>query len=57
MGELWGKKVLFDFFDVIMGSFDGVEFCEFVGVYFLYYIKEKYGYNFGLYRDDGFGVM
>ena len=56
MGEPWGKKASSDLFDVTMGSFDGAESCELVGAYLLHHIKEKYGYNFGLYRDDGLGV-
>ena len=56
MGEPWGKKASYDLLDVTMGSFDGTESCELVGAYLLHSIKEKYGYNFGLYRDDGLGV-
>ena len=56
MGEPWGKKTTSDLFDVTMGSFDSAESCELVDAYLLHSIKEKHGYNFGLYRDDGLGV-
>ena len=37
-----------------MGSFDGAEICELVGLYILYILSTKYGKNLnGLYRDDG----
>ncbi|KAL9961805.1 hypothetical protein ACROYT_G030827, partial [Oculina patagonica] len=55
-GESWGKKTTSNLFDVTMGSYDGAESCELVGAYLLHTIKEKHGYNFGLYRDDGLGV-
>ncbi|PFX25774.1 Tenascin-X [Stylophora pistillata] len=56
-GEPWGKRTSADLFDVTMGSYDGAESCEVVGCYLLYTIKEKHGHNFGLYRDDGLGVI
>ena len=41
-------------FDVTMGSFDGAEICELVGLYILYILSTKYGKDLnGLYRDDG----
>ena len=41
-------------FDVTMGSFDGAEVCELVGLYLLNKIKPLLGSNnVGLYRDDG----
>ena len=39
-------------FDVIMGSFDGAESCELVGLYMLSQL-EHLDINVGLYRDDG----
>ena len=39
-------------FDVSMGSFDGAETCELVGLYMLSKLKET-DLNIGLYRDDG----
>ena len=41
-------------FDVTMGSFDGTEIFELVGVYILNLLGEKYEKGrVGLYRDDG----
>ena len=56
-GEYWGKKSSSNHFDITMGSFDGAESCELVGSFLLYHISMKYGKNFGLYRDDGLGVV
>ena len=37
-----------------MGSFDGAEVCELVGLYLLDILSEEFGDNrIGLYRDDG----
>ena len=54
--EAWKKKDTDSSFDVIMGSFDGAEVCELIGIYIqslltgsIELIKE----NIGLYRDDG----
>ena len=45
-------------FDVTMGSFDGAEVCELVGLYLLDQLETNFGKNiFGLYRDDGLGVL
>ena len=50
----WIKKVGDPSFDVTMGSFDGAELCELVGLFILHSLSEKYGLNTsGLYRDDG----
>ena len=39
-----------------MGSFDGAETCELVGLFLLHQMREKFvDINFGLYRDDGLG--
>ena len=47
-----------DLFDVTMGSFDGAEICELVGLYLLNEIKRKLGdVDIGLYRDDGLGIF
>ena len=41
-----------------MGAYDGAEVSEFIGIYVLYLIGKKYdSKNFGLYRDDGLGVL
>ena len=52
--EIWVKKDDKKDFDVTMGSFDGTEICELVGLYFLHVLGAKYGKNnHGIYRDDG----
>ena len=41
-------------FDVTMGSFDGAELCQLVGLYILHILGEKCGkHRIGWYRDDG----
>ena len=51
--EIWIKKDNPNF-DVTMGSFDGAELCEIVGLYLLNILKNEFGRkNIGLYRDDG----
>ena len=53
--EPWVKKDTP--FDVSMGSYDGAEICELVGLMILYKLKEAVpNIDFGLYRDDGLGV-
>ena len=55
--EKWCKKSTTTF-DVTMGSYDGAETCELVGLYMLNLINTKVTKgNFGLYRDDGLGVV
>ena len=54
--ETWGKKASSNLFDITMGNYDGAETCELVSAFRLHNIKEKYGNNFGLYRDDGLGI-
>ena len=45
-------------FDVTMGSFDGAEVCELIGLYILNILSDKYGKNnVGLYRDDGLVLL
>ncbi|XP_070575105.1 uncharacterized protein [Ptychodera flava] len=54
----WIKRENKDLFDVAMGSFDGAEICELVGLYILGTLAKKYDKNhIGLYRDDGLGVL
>ena len=44
--------------DVTMGSFDGAEICELVGLYLLHAITLLINTNdVGLYRDDGLAVL
>ena len=52
--EAWKKKNTHESFDVTMGSFDGAELCELVGLHILSKLNEKsFQGNVGLYRDDG----
>ncbi len=52
------KKVSDSTFDVTMGSYDGAEECELVGIYIPSILKEKSGESqIGLYRDDGLGAF
>ena len=50
----WIKKGA-SLFDVGMGSFDGAEICELVGLFLLSKLQQL-NLNIGLYRDDGLGV-
>ena len=51
--DIWIKKNEDSDFDVTMGSFDGAELCELVGLYILHTLGEKYGKDrIGLYHDD-----
>ena len=52
------KKDSKNLFDVTMGSFDGAEICELVGIFILNTLAEKYDKNnIGLYRDDGLAIF
>ena len=53
----WGKKASTNLFDITMGSYDGAETCELVGAFLLHQITKKHGNHFGLYRDDGLGIV
>ena len=54
--NIWIKKNN-PHFDVTMGSYDGAEICELVGLYLLDEIQRQVnGIEFGLYRDDGLGI-
>ena len=57
--EQWVKKDGNELFDVTMGSFDGAEVCEIVGLYLLSKIETVIGSNgsVGLYRDDGLAAI
>ena len=59
-GKPWAKKDANNRtsnFDVTMGSYDGAETCDLVGLYLLSILTEKFGNNIGLYRDDGLAVF
>jgi hypothetical protein len=50
----WVKSSGDPSFDVTMGSFDGAELCELVGLYILHLLGDQFGTEYmGLYRDDG----
>ena len=56
-GNIWIKKDEPEF-DVAMGSYDGAEICELVGLYVLHLLEKEFGSDcFGLYRDDGLGYL
>ena len=41
-----------------MGTYDGAEICELVGLYILSFLGKAYGIrNVGLYRDDGLACL
>ena len=47
-----------ELFDVTMGSFDGAEICELVGLYLLHKLQPLLDMkNTGLYRDDGLAAL
>ena len=59
--EPWAKIGSEDF-DVPMGSFDGAEICEIVGLYLLHSITQKRkgivnSERIGIYRDDGLIIV
>ena len=58
-GKLWTKKDgCNSLFDVTMGSFDGAEICELVGLFILNHLGKRFGKeNIGLYRDDGLAIV
>ena len=53
--KTWVKNNNQSLFDVtIMGSYDGAEICELVGLFLLNKLAQRFGGdNVGLYRDDG----
>ena len=56
--EPWVKKQGNQDFDVTMGSYDGAEVCELVGLYMLDLLSKNLGTeNIGLYRDDGLAIF
>ena len=40
-----------------MGSYDGAEICELIGLFILNSLQELFGKDVGLYRDDGLAVL
>lgn len=57
-GRAWMKKEGGGLFDVTMGSYDGAEVCELVGIFVLTQLPQQFrAGNTGLYRDDGLSVF
>jgi len=56
-GLTWVKHDSSNAFDVTMGSYDGAEICELVGLFILSKLKDIFGNNIGLYRDDGLVLL
>ena len=57
-GSPWAKKNGNSLFDVTMGSYDGAEICELIGVHILNTLSRKFDKkNIGLSRDDGLAVI
>ena len=53
----WTKKNG-NLFDVTMGSYDGAEICELVGLYLLHELNKTIkNQHLGLYRDDGLAII
>ena len=56
--DIWIKNSENPMFDVTMGSLDGAEVCEIVGLYLLDKVSVLLSKdNAGLYRDDGLGIV
>ena len=56
--EPWEKIDSNNDFDVPMGSYDGAELFELVGIFMQSELSDVINLaDFGLYRDDGLGVM
>ena len=54
----WEKTINESLFDITMGSYDGAEICELLGLYILSIFGKVYGIqNVGLYWDDGFSCL
>ena len=57
-GNAWVKKEGNPLFDVTMGSYNGAEVCELVGLYLSGKLAPLIGTKYvGLYRDDGLAVI
>ena len=53
----WSKRNSNSTFDLTIGSYDGAELCELVGLFILNSLQTQFGKNVGLYRDDGLAVL
>ena len=56
--NMWKKSNNNDNFDVPMGSFNGAEVCDLVGLYLLHILSMIINtQSIGLYRDDGLAII
>ena len=55
--ETWKKKTTHDCFDVTIGSYDGAEICELIGLFILDSLSSIINKYVGLYHDDGLLVL
>ena len=59
--EAWKKKDTDISFDVTMGSFDGAELCELIGIYIQSLLTDSIELitkeNIGLYQDNGLAKL
>ena len=54
----WVKKEGDEDLDILIGCYDGAEICELVGIYIQNKLcKLMNKKDFGLYRDDGLGIL
>ena len=53
----WSKRNSDNTFDVTVGSYDGAEVCELIGLFILDTLQDRFGKDVGLYRDDGLAVI
>ena len=53
----WSKLNSDSTFDVSMGSYDGAEICELIGLFILNSLQELFGRDAGFYLDDGLAVL
>ena len=57
-GKPWIKNNNSNLFDVTMGSYDGTEICELVGLFIINHLGKTFGKeNIGLYIDDGLAII
>ena len=56
-GCSWSKRNSDNTFDVTMGSYEGAEVCELIGLFILNTLQDRFGKDVGLYRDDGLAVI
>ena len=55
--RVWSKRNSDNTFDVTMGSYDGAEVCDLIGLLILNTLQDRFGKDVGLYRDDGLAVI